>query len=179
MITSKIEMRNDHSNSARRIFLGLGSNLGNREANLSEAERRIRDSGLSLIRLSSIYETEPVGYLDQPWFLNQVIEVESGNAIDPIGLLDGLLRIEHEMGRRREKPNGPRLIDIDLLLFGDVILSLEKITLPHPRMHLRRFVLEPLGEIAPGLKHPVIGKSVAELLAALDDPSTVRIYKAV
>ena len=172
-------MRNEDSNYARRIYLGLGSNLGDREANLGEAARRIRDSGLSIIRPSSIYETEPVGYLDQPWFLNQVIEAESAGVIDPGDLLDGLLCIEREMGRRREMVNGPRLIDIDLLLYGEVILSLEKITLPHPRMHLRRFVLEPLREIAPGVKHPVIGKTAGELLAALDDPATVRVYKAV
>ncbi|HET8676841.1 MAG TPA: 2-amino-4-hydroxy-6-hydroxymethyldihydropteridine diphosphokinase [Blastocatellia bacterium] len=187
MITSKTEMRNDDLNRAPRIYLGLGSNLGEREANLKEAARRIIDSGLTIIRESSIYETEPVGYADQPWFLNQVVEVARARAIAPGELLTGellagellesLLRIEREMGRRPSVPDGPRLIDIDLLLYGNIILSQAEIILPHPRMHLRRFVLEPMAEIAPGVEHPAFGKTMAEMLAALEDSATVRVYK--
>ncbi|HJQ71735.1 MAG TPA: 2-amino-4-hydroxy-6-hydroxymethyldihydropteridine diphosphokinase [Blastocatellia bacterium] len=169
-------MRNDDLNRAPRIYLGIGSNLGEREANLKEAARRIAGLGLTITRASSIYETEPVGYADQPWFLNQVIEVESEQSIKPAELLESLLGIEREMGRRPSVKDGPRLIDIDLLLYGDVVLSEAGMTAPHPRMHLRRFVLEPMAEIAPDVKHPAIGKTMAELLAALEDSSTVRVF---
>ncbi len=170
-------MRNDDLNRAPRIYLGLGSNLGEREANLKEAARRIADLGLTIIRASSIYETEPIGYADQPWFLNRVVETASASPRAPAELLEGLLRIEREMGRRPSVPDGPRLININLLLYGDIVLSEVEIILPHPRMHLRRFVLEPMAEIAPGVKHPAFGKTMAELLAALEDSSTVRVYK--
>jgi 2-amino-4-hydroxy-6-hydroxymethyldihydropteridine diphosphokinase len=175
-------MRNEEFNCAGRIFLGLGSNLGAREANLREAAERIEDLGLEAVRASSIYETEPVGYLDQPWFLNQVIEVRSKSTIEaatikPAELLKRLLDIERRMGRRRNVPDGPRVIDIDLLLCGEAVLTREDITLPHPRMHLRRFVLEPIAEIAPDLRHPAFGKTMAQLLAALEDPAGVRVYR--
>ena len=175
------------------IYLGLGTNLGDREANLREALRRIAALGLFVTRRSSIYETEPVGFVNQDWFLNQVIEAQlerAGEAdsepalIDQLeSLLAALLRIESEMGRRRVIANGPRLIDIDLLLcdgingvFGNA--PLPQLILPHPRMHLRRFVLAPLSEIAPGVIHPTLQKSIGELLAGVNDPSIVRLYRA-
>jgi 7,8-dihydro-6-hydroxymethylpterin-pyrophosphokinase len=187
------------------VYLGLGSNVGDREANLREAISRIEALGLEVCRASSIYETEPVGFTDQPWFLNQVIETkilagltsENGPVLgDPEtiatvqaeALLSELLNIEHEMGRARTIANGPRVIDIDLLLFGDMIIGHSKedeessfidgtdIFVPHPRMHLRRFVLEPLCEIAPEIVHPLLKKTCREMLASLDDPSMVRLY---
>jgi 2-amino-4-hydroxy-6-hydroxymethyldihydropteridine diphosphokinase len=196
--------------SARKtnIFLGLGSNLGDREANLSTAIRRLTLLGLRLSRASSIYETEPVGYRDQPWFLNQVVEMEfeysrpeepdraisnraTQETLSPSpgraeALLRASLEIEADMGRERLIMKGPRVIDIDLLLFGELVLNYEKepeveaaaskIVVPHPRMHLRRFVLEPLCEIAAELVHPVLRKSYRQLLDELDDGSVVRLY---
>lgn len=224
--------RTRESEIAIAIYLGLGSNLGDREANLREAIARIEALGLDVVRESSIYETEPVGYEDQPWFLNQVLEVRPTSRLtlgdnveltrlmtkafgersesssdDATGLraealpklwahklLDILLNIEREMGRARSVANGPRVIDIDLLLCDGFetkgfraqtvdenmarAIPLEpRLTLPHPRMHLRRFVLEPLCEIAPELMHPVLKKTCRELLALLEDSSVVRLYK--
>jgi 7,8-dihydro-6-hydroxymethylpterin-pyrophosphokinase len=188
------------------IYLGLGSNVGDREANLCEALERIENLGIEIVRESSIYETEPVGSTDQRWFLNQVIELklfagvmsECGpitsdpETIATVGaeaLLSELLKIEREMGRVRSVPNGPRLIDIDVLLYGDLIIAHSKhdeewsyidptdIFVPHPRMHERRFVLEPLCEIAPEIVHPLLEKTCREILASLDDPSVVNVYK--
>jgi 2-amino-4-hydroxy-6-hydroxymethyldihydropteridine diphosphokinase len=190
-----------HSGEAEvAVFIGFGSNVGDREANLCEAIARIEKLGLKVVRESSIYETEPVGHADQPWFLNQVIEtmILAGpvpgdpDAIATVGaeaLLSELLKIEHEMGRVRTIANGPRVIDIDLLLFGDKIIGPSNeakewplidptdVFVPHPRMHLRRFVLEPLCEIAPELVHPVLKKTSREMLASVDDDSRVRIYR--
>jgi 2-amino-4-hydroxy-6-hydroxymethyldihydropteridine diphosphokinase len=197
------------------VYLGLGSNVGDREANLREAMARIEILGLAVVRESSIYETEPVGLADQPWFLNQVIETRllrgpssrhghaAGDAnriakpVQAEALLSELLKIEREMGRERVAANGPRVIDIDLLLFNDIIigylqediahpsgaegglsLDLADVVVPHPRMHLRRFVLEPLCEIAPRIVHPVSKKTCREMLASLDDTSTVRLYSS-
>ena len=187
------------------VHLGLGSNIGDRSANLLEAVARIEKLGLNVVRRSSIYETEPVGFKDQPWFLNQVIETtilagltsehgpvlgdpETIATIQSEVLLSELRNIEREMGRARPIANGPRVIDIDLLLFGDMIIGHSKedeewsfidrtdIVVPHPRMQQRRFVLEPLCEIAPELVHPVLKKPCREILASLDDPSVVRRY---
>jgi 2-amino-4-hydroxy-6-hydroxymethyldihydropteridine diphosphokinase len=189
------------------LYLGLGSNVGDREKNLREAKARIRKLGLEISRESSIYETEPVGFTDQPWILNQVIEAkfldllisehgpfvgepEAIAADQAEALLVRLLNIEREMGRERGVVNGPRLIDIDLLLYGDRIIAHSKhdeerpfvggtdVFVPHPRMHLRRFVLEPLCEIAPELVHPILRKTCRELLAEIDDDSRVLIYEA-
>lgn len=190
------------------VYIGLGSNLGDREANLHEAGTRIQEL-IKVVGQSSIYETEPVGLSEQPWFLNQVIE---GIVLQPASLttsyatrdevddklarsriftiqaqafLSELLKIETGLGRERTSVNGPRVIDIDLLLFGDRIINHSKedkslpginVVVPHPRMHTRRFVLEPLCEIAPELIHPILAKTFQEILASLDDPSIVRRY---
>jgi 7,8-dihydro-6-hydroxymethylpterin-pyrophosphokinase len=217
------------------VFLGLGSNLGDRVANLRSARERIESLGPKIINASSIYETEPVGHMDQPWFLNQVIElersslnqeavsrirgvvkaaspfapefkrvIEIGARIDPnapasqpsdiytwmYSLFYCLQAIERMMGRVRNQKNGPRVIDIDVLLFGDRsffsaatggdnIARVEGIdpaglTIPHPRMHERRFVLEPLCEIAPNVLHPALNATISELLNKLEDHSIVR-----
>ena len=138
----------------KKAFLALGSNLGDREANLNNAIAAVERERIRVRARSSIYETEPQGVSDQPWFLNMVIECETPHF--PMQLLAILLRIERELGRVRESSRryGPRVIDIDILLYGDVVMDTPELTVPHPRMLERRFVLEPLVEIAPALKHP-------------------------
>jgi 2-amino-4-hydroxy-6-hydroxymethyldihydropteridine diphosphokinase len=156
-----------------RVFVGLGSNLGDRAGNLLLGIRGMIAAGLRVRLLSSIYETEPVDFPDQPLFLNMVAELESITT-SPEQLLARLLRIEYALGRRRDRPKGPRTIDLDLLLYGDEIQATEFLTLPHPRMQDRRFVLVPLAELSPELRHPTLGKTVGELLAATSDRSMVR-----
>jgi 2-amino-4-hydroxy-6-hydroxymethyldihydropteridine diphosphokinase len=202
------------------VYLGIGSNLGDREANLRQAIERIAALGLEVTNTSSIYETEPVGYKDQPWFLNQAFEVR----VTPVlplhddaelaaglkdfwdkeprmtshfwicRLLKELLAIELAMGRERTIPDRPRPIDIDILIYGEMAGGFAEtygdpaspgfrragppfLTLPHPRMHERRFVLEPLCEIAPELMHPTLRRTCGELLASLEDKSEVRPYR--
>jgi 2-amino-4-hydroxy-6-hydroxymethyldihydropteridine diphosphokinase len=142
-----------------KIFLSLGSNLGDREGNLRTAIEY-----LPVSRVSPIYETEPVDYTDQPWFLNQVAEIET--ELSPIELLAATSRIEYDLGRVRSVPRGPRTIDIDILLYGDRIVNTPDLRIPHPRMAERRFVLAPLADLAPDLKHPVTGRTIREMLAA-------------
>ncbi len=148
--------------------IALGSNLvsgfGDREANLREAVRRLGEFG-EVRAVSSFYDTEPVGYLDQPRFLNGALLLET--ELDPLDLLRGMLAVERGMGRVRGVEKGPRVIDLDLLLYGRVVLHTDELVLPHPEMQGRRFVLEPLAEIAPAMVHPVLGLTVAEMLERL------------
>ena len=152
-------------------YLSLGSNLGDREANLREAISQLKEAG-SVHAVSAMYETQPVDLPDQPWFLNCVAELETSKT--PGELLKFALSIEAGMGRLRFRDKGPRKIDIDVLLFGDRVLDEPGLQIPHPTMHQRRFVLKPLTEIAPHIRHPVLGKTASELLAALAEGQIVR-----
>jgi 2-amino-4-hydroxy-6-hydroxymethyldihydropteridine diphosphokinase len=152
-------------------YLGLGSNLGDRSANLSLALALLAGRGVEIGRVSSIYRTEPVEVVDQGEFLNQVVGCVTG--LSPEGLLQICLSVEGEMGRVRTRERGPRVIDLDLLLFGEQIRNGSGLELPHPRMHLRRFVLVPLAEIAPEARHPVLRLSASELLTRCPDRSRV------
>jgi len=150
--------------------VALGSNLdscaGDRAANLLLAVERLRTLG-TVLSVSSFYDTAPVGYLDQPRFLNAAALLET--QLEPLELLEELLRIERTLGRDRSKTvsKGPRVLDLDLILFGDMVMQSPALTLPHPAMRERRFVLEPLAEIAPAMVDPLTGKTIAELLAVL------------
>ena len=163
----------------QNAYVGLGSNLGDRAGYLLLAVRGMLDAGLDVIRLSSIYETEPVEYENQPAFLNLVAELRGSTLPSSEQMMARLLRIEYALGRTRDIRMGPRTIDLDLLFFKDQQLETEFLTLPHPRMALRRFVLVPLNELAPGLVHPVLGKSISELLAQTKDRSTVTRWTPV
>src|SRR5215203_268999 len=135
------------------------------------------DAGIDVIRLSGIYETEPVEYENQPAFLNMVAEVRGSTLPSPEQMMARLLRIEYALGRTRDVHMGPRTIDLDLLIFKDQVVDTEFLTLPHPRLAMRRFVLVPLTELVPGLIHPVLGKSVSELLAQTKDRSLVNRWQ--
>ena len=156
------------------IYLSLGSNLGDRIANLEIAIEALSEIGIRILRRSSIYETEPVDFLEQPWFLNCVVEAETSLA--PRQLLEELQSIERRLGSRKLVPRGPRIIDLDILFYGEVVIREAGMEIPHPRLAERRFVLVPLAELAPGLCHPVLRKTAAELLAATQDRSAVRIW---
>lgn len=157
------------------VLLSLGSNLGNRKININNAVRLLRAEGaLKNIKLSGLYETEPVGYTDQPWFLNAAA---SGlTSLSMHELIRLCKEIEFKVGRKTRERWHEREIDIDILLYGDEILSDEEITIPHPRMHERRFVLEPAAEIAPELMHPNLNKTVEQLLEECSDNSVVKKY---
>jgi 2-amino-4-hydroxy-6-hydroxymethyldihydropteridine diphosphokinase len=162
-----------HRNHANKAYVSLGSNLGDRAGNLLLALRGMMEASLCVGRLSSIYETAPVSEVEQGLFLNMVAEI--GNPLPPPEqVMARLLRIEYSLGRTREVKDGPRTIDLDLLLYGEVLSDTEFLRLPHPCLHERRFVLEPLAEIAPRLVHPKLKRSVIKLLESSEDKSEVK-----
>ncbi len=155
----------------KTVYLGLGSNIGDRAVHLRAALERLSSPDLRILRISPIYETEPVDYTDQRWFLNLAAEGET--ELFPMQLLARVNRIERALGRLRGIPKGPRTIDIDILLYGGAVVRGERLEVPHPRMAERRFVLAPLADLAPDLRHPVLHKTIRELLDAAP-PQCVR-----
>jgi 2-amino-4-hydroxy-6-hydroxymethyldihydropteridine diphosphokinase len=157
---------------AKLTYLSLGSNIGDRERNLRAAIERLAAPSLHVLRVSPVYETEPVDYTDQRWFLNLVVEAET--TLFPLQLLARVQKIERVLGRVRTVPKGPRTIDIDILFYGMAVMHGGKLEVPHPRLAERRFVLAPLHDLAPALRHPVTRVTVAELLHAAP-PAVVRL----
>jgi 2-amino-4-hydroxy-6-hydroxymethyldihydropteridine diphosphokinase len=153
------------------VYLSLGSNVGDRAANMNTAIDRLRAFG-EIVAVSSFYETEPVEFTAQPWFLNCAVTLDTDQS--PKQLLAAILDIEQQLGRRREQKKGPRIIDIDILFFDNAIVDEQGLTIPHPAMQERRFVLEPLAEIAPDVLHPVFKRTIRELRDALPLGQAVR-----
>jgi 2-amino-4-hydroxy-6-hydroxymethyldihydropteridine diphosphokinase len=156
---------------ASLAYLSLGSNVGDRGAQLHDAVARLSAAG-RVTAVSSFYETEPVEFTEQPWFLNCAVALQTNQT--PPQLMAQILEIEQEMGRKRLQSKGPRTIDIDILLFDNEIVNSPEVTIPHPAMHERRFVLEPLAEIAPEAKHPLLHKTIRGLRDALPPGQAVR-----
>ena len=167
-----------HHDQISNAYVSLGSNLGDRAGNLLLAVRGMMEAGLEVTRLSAIYETEAVETFAQPAFLNMVAELRGSTLPAPEQVMARLLRIEYALGRTREVSMGPRTIDLDLLLYRNELRSTQFLILPHPRLHQRRFVLEPLAEIAPRLVHPTVHQSISDLLANVADQSEVRRWRS-
>ena len=157
--------------TASLAILGLGSNVGDRLSQLQHAIGDLASSRLEVVRTSSLYLTEPVDYPDQTWFLNQALLIRT--RLPPYRLLARCLEVEEALGRQRRLPKGPRAIDVDILLYADRVLNDPKLTIPHPRFHLRRFALTPAAEVAPECEHPRLGLSLAALLERCRDPAQV------
>jgi 2-amino-4-hydroxy-6-hydroxymethyldihydropteridine diphosphokinase len=155
------------------VYLSLGSNVGDRDRLLARTLERLASDDVRIVRVSSVYETEPRDVPDQPWFLNQVVEVET--SLFPKQLLARLQKIEIGMGRVRVEAKGPRTVDIDILFYGDAIVSTPGLEIPHPRLPDRRFVLEPLAELAPEFRHPRTRQTVREMLAVVRHQKVHRV----
>ena len=158
----------------KRIYLSLGSNIGDREENLRLAVERLAAQDIRVLHRSRIYETEPVDYLDQAWFLNQVVEAET--TLFPMQLLARIGRVERELGRKRTVKKGPRTIDIDILFYAAAVVESARLEIPHPRIAERRFVLAPLAELAPDMRHPVTHRSVRQMLESAP-AAVVRVFR--
>jgi 2-amino-4-hydroxy-6-hydroxymethyldihydropteridine diphosphokinase len=163
-------LNNHHTNA----YISLGSNLGDRAGNLLLALRAMMNAGLQVTRLSQIYEAEPVETFAQPSFLNMVAELNGDTSPRPDELMERLSQVEHSLGRIRDLAKAPRTIDLDLLLYGNETRDTQLLTLPHPRLEHRRFVLVPMAELSPALVHPTLNMTISELLEALDDSSAVK-----
>jgi 2-amino-4-hydroxy-6-hydroxymethyldihydropteridine diphosphokinase len=159
----------------RLVYIALGSNIGDRAAMLARGIEALNAAGVHVLRQSSLYASEPVDAPPQAWFLNAVVEAET--ALMPRQLLRTLMGIEHALGRRRTIARGPRTLDLDILFYGTSVIRAPDLEVPHPRMEQRRFVLAPLAELAPGLRHPVSHKTVSELLADAPDAGHVKRWR--
>ncbi len=158
------------------VYISAGANLGDRRRNLEHGLASLQQSGILIKKESSFFETEPVGFREQPWFLNIAIEVET--VLPAVELLDLCQSIEFRMGRARTFRGAPRMLDLDILFYGNHIIATERLMIPHPRVAERRFVLEPLAQIAPEYVHPVLRQTIESLLASCRDPSVVHPYQS-
>lgn len=159
----------------KTVYLSLGSNVGDRAENLNTAIEKLGELG-SVVAVSSFYETEPVETSPQPWFLNCAVKFDTEKM--PRQLIAAILNLEQSMGRQRRQQKAPRIIDIDILLFGSSVIELPSLIIPHPRLHERRFVLEPLAEIAPDARHPVFKRTIRELRDAIPAGQLVKKLSA-